>query len=229
MKKEIHARSIKSFVCRNTKLPTSKQVLFQTFWPRYGIDDWQSQSNIIPSLLFEKTGSYILEIGFGTGDSLFEMAKNHPDQNFIGIEVYRSGIVNLLSRLQADPLPNIKIFQGDAQEILQKFESASLDRIQIFFPDPWPKLRHHKRRLIQPAFTMDIAKKLKPQGHLHLATDWEDYAGHMMKVLSLAPDYINTQGVENFAPRPDSRPLTKYEKRGIRLGNSTRDLLFQRK
>lgn len=223
-----HKRTVRSFVCRNTKLPPVKEQLFETLWPIYGVEAWQNNEHISPKSLFANAAPVVLEIGFGTGDSLFEMAKNYPEQNFMGVEVYRRGIVSLLAKTEAYPLKNLRLFWGDANEVLQRFENASLSRVQIFFPDPWPKSRHHKRRLIQSTFVSQLAPKFIPQGILHLATDWQDYAQHMMKVLLAEPLFKNTQEGSQCAPRPEYRPPTKYERRGTRLGHVTSDLLFKR-
>jgi len=222
-------RTVRSFVSRNTKLPPPKEMLYETLGASYGLDQWRSIPLISPFTLFNRVAPVILEIGFGDGDSLFTMAKHHPNQDFIGIEVYRRGIVSLLSKLKDCPLTNLKLFCGDVQEILPRFEPASFDRVQIFFPDPWPKLRHHKRRLIQSKFVTELATFIKSDGILHLATDWQDYASHMMKVLSETDFFINTVPDQSFATRPEYRPKTKYEQRGIRLGHTTSDILFKRK
>lgn len=230
MSQEQHKRSIKSFVCRNIKLPASKERLFKTLWPLYGVEEWRQLSlgSLSASSLFSTPSPIVLEIGFGTGQTLFEMAQNYPDQNFIGIEVYRSGIANVLANLERQPLLNLKLFFGDATEILERFMGATIDRIQVFFPDPWPKSRHRKRRLIQSPLVSMLKEKLKVHGILHLATDWEDYAMQMMQVMMADPHYANIQGGQSFAERPDYRSLTKYERRGVRLGHGTWDLMFKR-
>lgn len=180
-------------------------------------------------LLFgRKATKRIIEIGFGMGQSLLAMAMAAPSQDFIGIEVYRSGVGSLLADLEAQHITNVRVFCMDAVVVLeQAISDASVDRVQLFFPDPWPKKRHHKRRLIQSAFVEKVAKKLRTGGVLHIATDWEDYAHHSLEVLSQSPSFINLVDLPSkFIKRPDYRPLTKYEKRGKNLGHGVWDLIF---
>jgi tRNA (guanine-N7-)-methyltransferase len=170
-----------------------------------------------------------LEIGFGMGESLAIMAQNHPEIDFLGIEVHRPGVGRLLARLDAAGIANVRVICADAVPLLEQVLAAqSLDYIYILFPDPWPKKRHHKRRLIQPDFVQSLTRVLKSGGQLHLATDWQDYAQHMLAVLSATPTLRNLSDNGGFAPRPEYRPLTKFEQRGLRLGHAVWDLCFER-
>jgi len=169
----------------------------------------------------------ILEIGFGMGEGLAEMAAAHPENDFLGVEVHTPGVGALLKMLGERGLTNVRVIQYDAVEVLtHMLAPASLAGIHIFFPDPWHKKRHHKRRLIQPPLVSLLASRLQPGGYIHLATDWQDYAEQMLGVLNAAPLLENT--VADYAPRPDTRPLTKFEQRGIRLGHGVWDLVFRR-
>nr|WP_232019233.1 tRNA (guanosine(46)-N7)-methyltransferase TrmB [Sulfuritortus calidifontis] len=177
---------------------------------------------------FGRSAPKILEIGFGMGDSTAKIAAAHPEIDYLGIEVHTPGVGALLKRIGEQNLTNLRLIQHDAVEVLQHMiPDASLDGCHIFFPDPWHKKRHHKRRLIQPGFVALLVKKLKPGAYLHLATDWQDYAEQMLAVLSAEPDLRNS--AEGFAPRPEYRPLTKFEQRGLKLGHGVWDLVFRRR
>lgn len=176
---------------------------------------------------FGRVAPVVLEIGFGMGDSLAEMAANAPENDFIGVEVHTPGVGRLMYLVQEAGLKNVRTYEDDAVEVLaQCIPDGSLSRVQVYFPDPWHKARHHKRRLIQPQFVQAIRSKLNVGGVLHLATDWENYAEHMMDVMSDAEGYSNMAGDREYSPRPDYRPITKFEKRGERLGHGVWDLLF---
>jgi tRNA (guanine-N7-)-methyltransferase len=169
----------------------------------------------------------ILEIGFGMGEGLAEIAAAHPENDYLGVEVHTPGVGALLKQVGERGLTNVRVVQHDAFEVLtHMLAPASLAGIHIFFPDPWHKKRHHKRRLIQPPLVSLLASRLQPGGYIHLATDWQDYAEQMLAVLSAEPLLVNT--VTDYAPRPDTRPLTKFEQRGIRLGHGVWDLVFRR-
>ena len=177
--------------------------------------------------LFNRAAPKILEIGFGMGEGMADIAQAHPENDYLGVEVHTPGVGALLKQLGARGLSNVRIVQHDAVEVLsQMLPPASLDGAHIFFPDPWHKTRHHKRRLIQPPLVQLLASRLQPGGYLHLATDWEDYAVQMLEVLRAEPTLVNT--ATDYAPRPDSRPLTKFEARGLRLGHGVWDLLLKR-
>jgi len=162
------------------------------------------------------------------GDVLFDMARSHPEEDFIGIEVYRPGIGKLLGRLAAHGMENVRIFCADAVMILeQALPAGSLDHVYLLFPDPWPKKRHHKRRIVQPGFAQQVGHCLKPGGTFHLATDWEDYARHMLEVMDAMPGYENLAGHGHYAPRPAYRAISRFECRGTRLGHDCRDLVYR--
>jgi tRNA (guanine-N7-)-methyltransferase len=176
---------------------------------------------------FGRDAPKVLEIGFGMGTATASIAQTHPEIDYLGIEVHAPGVGALLKNIGEMGLQNLRIIQHDAVEVLEHMiADASLDGLHIFFPDPWHKKRHHKRRLIQPSFISLLARKLKSGGYLHLATDWADYAQQMLEVLSTNPDLCNTS--DGFAPRPEYRPLTKFEQRGVRLGHGVWDLIFKR-
>ena len=195
-------------------------------FPQYGLSaeqgalDWDDQ--------FGASGRRIVEIGFGMGDSLIQMSQADPGAQFIGIEVHRPGVGRLLSRVLAEKIQNVRVYAEDAVDVFaQSLTLESLDAIHIFFPDPWHKKRHHKRRLIQPDWVREITQRLKAGGYLHLATDWEPYAEHMFDVLDDVPSLKNASGAPRTAvPRPDYRPLTKFEARGERLGHRVQDLVY---
>lgn len=218
-------RHVRSFVRREGRLSRGQRRALDTLWDRYGVD--ASPGLLDLDKLFRRDAPRILEIGFGNGESLATMAQARSDADFLGIEVHRPGVGHLLMRIESLGLSNLRVLCVDAVEVLaRQLPDASLNRIQVFFPDPWPKHRHHKRRLIQPDFVALLARKLKPGAHLHLATDWEAYALHMLAVLEAAEGFVNT--ASKFAERPDYRPLTKFERRGLNLGHAVWDLLFQR-
>jgi tRNA (guanine-N7-)-methyltransferase len=179
--------------------------------------------------LFGRDAHRTLEIGFGDGHNLTELAGRHPERDYLGCEVHRPGVGRLLLGIEELDLANVRIVPDDALPVLrERIEDASLDAILIYFPDPWPKKRHHKRRLLQPDTAGLFARKLKPGGWLHLATDWEDYAGHALTVLSLCPAFANTAPDGGYLPRPAERPETKFERRGLKLGHRVFDLVFVR-
>lgn len=223
----IKKRAIRSFVLRTGRMTASQQQAYDLGWGRWGLSHDDGLLNTVKA--FGRTGPVVLEIGFGMGDSLVAMAKAAPASNFIGIEVHTPGVGKLMRGMLDDGLDNIRVYHHDAVEVLRDcIPPESLDGVQIFFPDPWHKKRHHKRRLIQPPFVEQLAGYLKPGGVLHLATDWENYAQQMMQVLSASPSYRNCVGQNAYATRPEYRPLTKFEKRGHRLGHGVWDMLFAR-
>ena len=226
MSEEIQHRAIRSFVLRAGRLGTGQSKALEELGPRYVLPyaaapmDWPG--------VFGRQAPRILEIGFGMGGATAEIARGHPENDYLGVEVHTPGVGALLKRIGELDLANLRIIQHDAVEVLQHMlAESSLDGIHIFFPDPWHKKRHHKRRLIQPAFVELLASRLGPGGYLHLATDWEDYARQMLEVLAANPLLRNT--TDSYAPRPDHRPLTKFEQRGLRLGHGVRDLVFRRR
>ena len=218
-------RQIKSFVRREGRASLSQTKALEHFWSEYGVDYQEQHLNL--EKLFENAHPVVLEIGFGMGASLAETVRLQPKTNFLGIEVHRPGVGTFLKAVAADQLTNIKVLNYDAVEVLKNMmPNDALDKVQIFFPDPWPKKKHHKRRIIQPEFVKVIAQKLKAGGVLHLATDWQNYAEHMLGVLENTDGLTNCANENQYCPRPADRPLTKYEQRGQRLGHGVWDLLF---
>jgi tRNA (guanine-N7-)-methyltransferase len=201
---------------------------FESGWKRWGLA-WEEGMQDLDAV-FGRSAPRVLEIGFGMGQSLVAMAGDSPTTDFIGIEVHTPGVGKLFHGMDATGVSNIRVYCHDAVEVVRDcIPDASLDTVQIFFPDPWHKKKHHKRRLVQPAFVALLERKLKPGGLLHLATDWEAYADHIMAVLSASEGLVNCCGEGCFAPRPAHRPLTKFERRGERLGHGVWDLLFNRR
>ena len=220
------ARKIRSFVRREGRLTVGQQRALQALWPRYGLS---ADAPLDLAAVFGRSAPCTLEIGFGNGDALATMAGQRPDDDFIGIEVHRPGVGRLLQQLDEQELTNVRVMREDAVQILNTcFPDNSLDRLLLFFPDPWHKKRHHKRRIIQPDFVELLSRKIRPGGHLHMATDWEDYAQHMLEVMGESAAFRNCAGSGNYSPRPDYRPVTKFERRGQRLGHGVWDLLYER-
>ncbi len=218
-------RPIRSFVLRTGRMTPGQQRAYDQNWSRWGLA--HADGLLDYDEVFGRPGPRVLEVGFGMGQSLVSMAKAAPDVNFVGIEVHKPGVGRLLHSMVDEDVSNIRVYCHDAVEVLRDcIADSSLDTVQIFFPDPWHKKRHHKRRLIQPAFIAALHSKLKQGGVLHLATDWENYAEQMLEVLSNAQGMTNTCDDGGYAPRPASRPLTKFEARGERLGHGVWDLLF---
>jgi tRNA (guanine-N7-)-methyltransferase len=222
-------RPIRSFVLREGRLTPGQQRAFEDLWPKWGLA-FRSQALDLHNL-FGNDHPVYLEIGFGNGESLAEMARRHPEQNFLGIEVHGPGVGHLLLKLQEFGCCNVRVIKHDAVEVLDHMLApASLAGVYLLFPDPWQKKRHHKRRILQPALLDQLARVIRPGGLFHAATDWRDYAVHMMTVLSAdGLRFENLAGPGNFAARPEDRPLTKFEQRGRRLGHDVWDLLFIRR
>lgn len=219
-------RRIRSFVKREGRLTTGQQTAIDNGWAKFGLDPKQA---IEPRQVFANEQPITLEIGFGNGDSLATMAEAEPGRNFIGIEVHRPGVGHLLRLVLEKDLSNVRVFDTDAIEVLQQaIPDHSLDCVQLFFPDPWHKKRHHKRRILQDEFLDLIQRKLKPGGRFHAATDWENYAEHMLETLNNHTGFSNTS-TEDYCKRPAHRPLTKFENRGLRLGHGVWDLIFATK
>ena len=224
-KPEEFKRSIRSFVKREGKMTSGQKNAIELLWPVCGVDLKNEVLDLAD--LFKRDAFTILEIGFGNGLSLADMAEAHPEQNYFGVEVHTPGVGGLLVQVKKRGLANVRVSQDDAVEVLdQQIADGCLDRVQIFFPDPWHKKRHHKRRLIQPEFVKTLVAKLKPTGIIHVATDWENYAEHILQVLSQEPRLTNTAA--EYAEKPAYRPLTKYENRGKNLGHGVWDLLFEK-
>jgi tRNA (guanine-N7-)-methyltransferase len=219
-------RKIRSFVRREGRMTRAQQDALARLGDAYLIS---GNDRLDLDVVFGRRAPRVMEIGFGMGDSLAAMAKADPHRDYLGVEVHRPGIGSLIMKLEQDGIDNVRIISTDAVEVLQyHLPDACLDALQLFFPDPWPKKRHHKRRIVQTPFAELVHRKLKPGGSFHMATDWEDYARHMLAVMEAAPGYKNAAGAGEFAPRSPHRPLTKFEKRGQRLGHEVWDLVFVR-
>jgi tRNA (guanine-N7-)-methyltransferase len=219
-------RRIRSFVRREGRLTPGQQKALNELWPRFGLS---AETELNPAHTFGRSAPLTLEIGFGNGNSLARMAADDPQSDFIGIEVHRPGVGHLLIELDNRAIDNVRVFCHDAVEVLDRcIADASLDRVLLFFPDPWPKRKHHKRRIVQPAFIARIARKLKPGGRFHMATDWEPYAKHMLEIMRSTTDFVNCDAAGSYSNRPAYRPVTRFERRGQRLGHGVRDLVYQR-
>ena len=219
-------RPIRSYVLRQGRVTDAQRRARDELLPRFGIP--YSRELLDLDVAFGRAAPKILEIGFGMGETTARIAADHTQNDYLGIEVHTPGVGSLLKRTAELGITNLRIIQHDAVEVVEHMIApASLAGIHVFFPDPWPKKRHHKRRLIQPAFARTLASRLKPGAYLHAATDWEDYALHMKEVLSAEPLLANT--ADGFTQRPEHRPLTKFENRGLRLGHPVWDIFFRRR
>lgn len=222
-----HRRAIRSFVMRAGRMTDAQKRGIDQGLPRFGLALEQGLLDL--DQVFGRSAPRTLEIGFGMGHSLLEMAQAAPEQDFIGVEVHRPGVGSLLNGVLNAGLENVRVFDCDAIEVLDRcIPDASLDRLLLFFPDPWHKKKHNKRRIVQLEFAERVRGKLKPGGVLHMATDWEPYAEHMLQIMSAAPGYRNQAADGTFVPRPEERPITKFERRGERLGHGVWDLKFER-
>jgi tRNA (guanine-N7-)-methyltransferase len=221
------ARRIRSFVLRQGRMTPAQAAAFDAHWARYGLDYTGSARDL--DGVFGRQAPRILEIGFGNGEQLHHAAQADPARDYLGIEVHRPGVGRLLNAAAAQRLGNVRVYAHDAVEVLEhEIAPASLHEIRIYFPDPWPKKRHHKRRLIQPDFVALALSRLRSGGLLHLATDWQDYAEHMLAVLDAQPELRNCAGPGRTVPRPAWRMETHFERRGLRLGHAVSDLLYER-
>jgi tRNA (guanine-N7-)-methyltransferase len=219
-------RSIRSYVLRQGRISNAQRNAYETLLSKYGIPFSTSQLNL--EEIFGRSTPKILEIGSGMGEATATIAKQHPQKDYLAIEVHTPGVGSLLAQINMLELTNLRIIQHDAIEVLQQMlPLESIDGVHIFFPDPWPKARHHKRRLIQPVFASLLCERLKSGGYLHVATDWKDYAEQILSVLSNEDLLTNT--AIDYAVRPQYRPLTKFEQRGLQMGHSVWDLIFTKK
>lgn len=219
---------IRSFVVRQGRMTPAQKESVSTDWPLYGLALPENGQPYDWDLVFKREAKRVLEIGFGMGATLAKLASENPQADFIGVEVHPPGIGRMVARAKALELTNLKIFAVDALQVLNlAIPDASLDRVLLLFPDPWPKTKHHKRRIVQPEFVELMAKKLKPEGFFHLATDWQPYAVHMMSVLEASPSFTNLFGEGLYAPAGFERHTTKFEKRGEKLGHAIWDLVFK--
>ena len=223
---EEHKRSIRSFVLRQGHMTAAQQRAIDTMWPQFGVDFQEAPLDL--NHAFGRDNPKVLEIGFGMGVATVEIAKRLPDTDFLAIDVHGPGVGNILKLIEEEHISNIRVMRHDAVEVVEKMlEDGSLDGIHIFFPDPWHKKRHNKRRLVQVPFVEKLLPKIKSGGYVHMATDWEEYAVQMLEVLSSFDSLQNTAA--DYAPTPDYRPETKFETRGKRLGHGVWDLVFRKK
>ncbi len=220
-------RPVRSFVLREGRITPAQQRAFDAHWSRFGLDFTGRKRDM--DAVFGRTAPRVLEIGFGNGEALAWAAEHDAGRDFIGIEVHRPGVGRLMNALADIDAGNVRVYRHDAVEVLrQEIAEASLDEVRVWFPDPWPKKRHHKRRLIQPAFVELLATRVRPGGRLHLATDWAEYAEHMLEVMEGTPAWRNEIGPGCSAERPAWRIETHFERRGLRLGHAVSDLLYLR-
>lgn len=225
-KRDEQRRAIRSYVLRQGRVSGAQRRAVDELLPRFGVPFQNAPLDL--DRLYGRNAPKILEIGFGMGETTATIAQSHPENDYLGIEVHTPGVGTLLRRIAALGLANIRIVQHDAIEVLQHMIApATLDGVHVFFPDPWPKKRHHKRRLVQAPFLALLVSRMKPCAYLHVATDWEDYALQMLEVLSSEPALTNT--AEAFADRPPTRPETKFESRGLRLGHKVWELVFRKR
>lgn len=220
------AHRIRSFTRRQGRITQGQQLALDSHWDRYCLDP---EIDYDFNQVFGRAAPLIVEIGFGTGDSLAKMAAANPDTDYIGIEVHKPGVGHLLLLLDQQGLSNVRIYCHDAIDIMEhKIKDNSLTGVHLFFPDPWPKKKHHKRRIVRPGFVELLARKLQPDGYFHAATDWRNYAEHMLAVLSAGTGISNASATGDYCERPEYRPLTRFEQRGIRLGHGVWDLIFRK-
>lgn len=221
-------RPIKSFVLRQGRITEAQRAALEALWPRYGLD-WPLQP---ADALAQRVGTQplVMEIGFGNGEALAAAAAADPARHYLGLEVHRPGVGRLLRSLDAQGTRNVSVIAHDAVEVLRTAIAAgTLDELRLYFPDPWPKARHHKRRIVQDEFVALVASRLRPGGLFHLATDWQAYAEHMVEVLERNPQLVNIAGPGQSSPRPAWRIETHFERRGLRLGHAVSDLIYRRR
>jgi tRNA (guanine-N7-)-methyltransferase len=222
-----HRREIRSFVVRAGRMTVAQERAWRDLWPAWGVENASTPLDF--AALFGRTAPVTFEIGFGNGESLVALACAHPDRNFVGLEVHPPGVGHLLLRCEAERIENVRVICEDAVQVLQqRVPDGSLDEVLLYFPDPWPKKRHHKRRIVQPPFVDLVVRKLNPGGVLRMATDWQPYAEHMLATARANAQLRNESASGDFVPRPASRPVTRFERRGQRLGHGVWDLAFRR-
>ncbi|AKH63983.1 MULTISPECIES: tRNA (guanosine(46)-N7)-methyltransferase TrmB [Photorhabdus] len=220
-------RRVRSFVRRQGRLTNRQQQALDDLWPKMGVEYQVEKLDM--EALFGREAPIVLEIGFGMGASLVTMASQNPEKNFLGIEVHVPGVGACLASAEGENIGNLRVMCHDAIEVLENMiPENSLEMVQLFFPDPWHKARHNKRRIVQPPFAELIKSKLKVGGVFHMATDWQPYAEHMLEVMNGVDNYLNLSENSDYVPRPSSRPVTKFELRGQRLGHGVWDIMFKR-
>lgn len=220
-------RPIRTYVIRGGRLTAGQARALEELWPRFGVEPGETPLDF--ESLFGRRAPVIVEIGFGNGEATWRTAQAYPDQDFLGIEVHPPGVGRLLLALEEHAITNVRIAREDAVEFMRDhIPPGALAGIRIYFPDPWPKKRHHKRRIVQPEFVAQLAGVLEPGGVLHLATDWAPYAEHMTEVLRASPEFRNLAASGEYCQRPEWRPETRYERRGLNLGHRVFDLLYER-
>jgi tRNA (guanine-N7-)-methyltransferase len=225
IKPEFNPKAIRSFVIRAGRMTEGQKSAFDTWWPLYGVSLFAGIFD--GATQFNNANPLVVEMGFGMGDSLFAMASAAPDTNFVGIEVHPPGVGRLINTAGKASVNNLKVYMADATDVLRDcFADNSIDRFQLYFPDPWHKKKHHKRRVVQLAFLQLVQQKLKSGGVLHMATDWQAYAEYMLEMLQQSEGWKNLGEPSGYAKRPDYRPITKFEKRGENLGHGVWDLLM---
>jgi tRNA (guanine-N7-)-methyltransferase len=217
---------IRSYVLRQGRFSRGQQRAYQELLPRFGIAYRPAPLDFREA--FGRVAPVVAEIGFGMGETTARIAAENPGIDYLAMEVHAPGVGSLLRQLEAQGSTNVRVISHDAVEVMRDMvPAASLAGIHVFFPDPWPKKRHHKRRLVQPDFAALVAERLQPGGYLHVATDWQEYAEHVLAVLSATPALANS--ADSYAPRPATRPETKFERRGLKLGHGVWDLVFTRR
>ncbi len=224
---EARHRPVRSFVRRSARMTPAQRAAIEHRWPTYGLE---GAGVLDLDAVFGRRAPRVMEIGFGNGETLVSLAESHPECDYLGVDVYEPGIGRLLAALAEKHLTNVRLLRGDAVDVLrERIAPARLDTVLLLLPDPWPKKRHHKRRLVQADFVKLVASTLVPGGRFHLATDWQDYAEHMLMVLEAEDAFVNLAGQGNFCTQGTNRPMTKFERRGRRLGHGVLDLRFQRR
>lgn len=220
-------RAIRSFVKRGGRITVAQQRALAELWPRYGLEWSPAPLNL--DAIYGRAAPRVLEIGFGDGDTLVQLASAHPERDYLGIEVHPPGVGHCLLAADLAHVRNLRVIQHDAVEVLEHaIPPRALDEVLLYFADPWPKKRHHKRRIVQPAFVALLASRMRPGARLRLATDWGPYAEWMLEVLATSTAFRNCAPDGRYVPRPPERPVTKFERRGTRLGHTARDLEYER-
>ncbi len=227
IKPEFNPKSIRSFVIRAGRMTDGQKSAFERWWPDFGLSLFAGQFDAATA--FGRTAPLNVEMGFGMGDSLLSMARAAPHENFVGIEVHPPGVGRLINSAGKENITNLRVYMADATDVLNDcFADSSIDRFQLYFPDPWHKAKHNKRRVVQEQFIQLVHKKLRLGGVLHMATDWQAYAEHMLEVMKRAEGFVNLGNDTGYSPRPDYRPTTKFETRGENLGHGVWDLLWSK-